>query len=110
MILAIDFDGTIHDVDHPVKGRKMGPPMYGVVSRINMLKEAGHTIIVHTTRDEPGRGAASDWCKFYGIPFDEITNVKPKADLYIDDKAIRHLNWPTTFEEINARLEKNERT
>ncbi len=30
---------------------------------------------------------------YYKLPFNEITNIKPQADHYIDDKAIKFENW-----------------
>lgn len=99
--IAIDFDGVIHDYKHPVEGRRMGGPIEGTKDALKKLKRKGFKIIIHTVRgDEPQH--ISDWMQFYGIPFDEITNIKPKAEFYIDDHGIHFENWEQALEEIKA--------
>lgn len=92
MTFAIDFDGTIHDNKNPVTGRRMGPPIDGAKEYINGLKAQGHAVIVHSVWGGD-RKTIGDWMGYYGIDFDDITNVKPKADFYIDDRAIRFTSW-----------------
>jgi hypothetical protein len=41
-----------------------------------------------------------EWLNYYEIPYDEVTAIKPNADYYIDDKAIRFHNWEQTMQEI----------
>ena len=90
MILSIDFDRVIHDIDHPIDGKRMGPPMPGAVQAMRQMHERGHKLIVHSTRT--GKHIA-DWLAFYGIPWDDITSVKQTADVYLDDKAVRFTSW-----------------
>src|ERR1035437_6959622 len=92
LILAIDFDGVIHDYKHPIIGRRMGAPIEGAKEYINNLKLQGHTIIVHSVWGG-NKKVIEDWMKYYGIMFDDITNIKPNADYFIDDKAIRFESW-----------------
>lgn len=92
LVLAIDFDGVIHDHKHPVPGRKMGPPIEGAKDALVHLKAQGHRIIVFSVwGDRPT--VIHDWMTYWGIPYDDITNVKPNADAYIDDKAIPFTSW-----------------
>ncbi len=93
MILAIDFDGTIHDYKNPTPGRKMGPPVRGARDALVGLKASGHTIHIYTIWRQSSHGAIRDWMDYYDIPFDHVTNIKGQADAYIDDKAIRFTNW-----------------
>ena len=93
MILAIDFDGTIHDWLAPKPGRRMGPPIEGAREALQAFREAGHTIIVHTVRGgEPKH--VKDWLDYYLIPYHQVTNIKPAADWYIDDRGMHFTNWP----------------
>ncbi len=50
------------------------------------LKEAGNILIIHTVRDrfQP----IMEWLDYYKIPYDDVTNIKPNASFFIDDKAI----------------------
>lgn len=94
MTLAIDFDQVIHDTKNPIPGRRMGGPILGAKEALERLKKRGDTIIVFTVwGGDAGRKTISDWMNYYQIPFDSITNIKPSADAYIDDKGIRFNNW-----------------
>lgn len=100
--LAIDFDRVVHDIDHPVPGRKMGAPMPRAAEAMQFLRGRGYQLIVHTlwAGTPAGKRACEDWLNYWKVPFDEVTNIKPKADAYIDDRAIKHVDWETTIKEI----------
>lgn len=100
--LAIDFDRVIHDIDHPVPGRKMGEPLPRATEAMTLLRSRGYVLIVHTlwATTPAGRKACEDWLKYWHVPFDEVTNIKPKADAYIDDKAIKFVDWKQAIKEI----------
>lgn len=105
--LAIDFDHTIHDNNNPVEGRRMGPPMPGAKEAIESFVAQGYRIVIHTLWGTDDRKQAiEDWLNFYQIPFDEVTNIKPKADAYIDDKAVRYTTWDETRAVLNEVLGK----
>jgi predicted phosphatase len=38
--------------------------------------------------------------KYYEMPYHEITNVKPTASYYIDDKAIHFDNWTKVLKKV----------
>jgi hypothetical protein len=99
--LAIDLDGVIHDQKNPLPGKRMGAPIEGAKDALTLLKLQGNKIIIHTVKanTEHGRCAVIDWLNFYQIPCDGVVG-KPQADLYVDDKAIRHILWEKTLEEI----------
>lgn len=101
MILAIDFDGTIHDNEHPIPGRKMGPPMFGAEDTLRYFHDLGYTIHVYTIWDQGKHHIIADWMDYYRIPWDLITNRKQDADIYIDNKAVRFTSWAETLERIN---------
>lgn len=96
MILAIDFDGVIHDHKNPIEGKKMGLPIVGAKDALWGFQSRGDKIIIFCVwaSSETTVSVIMDWCKFYDIPFEKITNVKPQCDVYIDDKAVRFTNWP----------------
>lgn len=92
LILAIDFDGVIHDFKNPLTGRRMGAPINGAKEALEFFKKRGDTIIIHSVWGDKPK-AISDFMVYYGLPFDSITNIKPNADVYLDDKAVRFTNW-----------------
>lgn len=90
--IAVDFDRTIHDIDHPVAGRRMGPPLDGAVEGMKALVAKGHTLVIFTARPDPTHVEA--WMRFYEIPFSRVTNIKSADfDVFLDDKAVRFTSW-----------------
>lgn len=99
--IGIDFDGTICKKQHFGDGKIYQEPNEHAKRTIDRLKESGYSIVVFTVRLHEKFGgdiqAKKDeiarWLNKYEIPFDEITNCKPEAIAYIDDRAIRFTNW-----------------
>ena len=95
MRVACDFDGVLHDPTNRLKGYKLGQPIEGAVEAIRQLRAQGHYIIIFPTwaDNQKRRQALVDWLTYFNIGFDDITSVKPDADCYIDDRAVRFDNW-----------------
>lgn len=103
--LAIDFDGVIHRYSKGFKNGKIyDNPVEGVKKAIDKLKNKGYKIIIFTTRlnpmfDDVNRGVRDvkqnieEWLDKHEIYYDELTNNKPPAIAYIDDRGIRFTNW-----------------
>lgn len=100
--IAVDFDGVIHKYSKGwLEGDIYDEPVDGAFAAITKLIDDGFTVVIHTTRED--HGAVRNWLirQHYsrgGFPipwaFDiAITNVKPKAIAYIDDRAVRFTNW-----------------
>ena len=95
MVLAIDFDGTITSEGKPIEG----------------AKESLHKLywdnrrIIHSCRaaTESGKRMIESWMNEYEIPYHEITAVKPQADLYLDNKAIRFTNWQDFIKYLHGK-------
>lgn len=93
-ILAIDFDGVIHDYKNPLPGRRMGPPIEGAKDALESYVAAGHEVIVFSVwGHDAGATTIEKWMHYYKIPFHSITNIKPKADLYLDDHGKKFERW-----------------
>lgn len=101
-VLAIDFDGVMHNPGERDPGFKMGHPMPETKQAFDYFRLKGYRIIIHTVRaeSEDGREAVRRWMKYFELPWDEITNIKPRADYYIDNKAIKFKTWRQVTEEI----------
>ncbi|GAC1501794.1 MAG: hypothetical protein NVS1B10_06190 [Candidatus Saccharimonadales bacterium] len=107
MILAIDFDRTIHNIDEPLDGQKMGKPMPGAEQALEAIQDSGHNIIIHTLRARSPQGTevVQDWLDYYDLPYSSITAIKPDADYYIDDKALTFLSWNDTLIRLGVDLD-----
>lgn len=98
LVFALDFDGVVHDYKNPIQGKRMGKPIHGANEALRKLKARGHRIIIFSTwGDEKGKKTIEDFMRFYGLLFDDITNTKPQADYYIDDKGVRFTSWDDFF-------------
>ena len=97
--IVFDIDDTISRVK--AKGDYAGAEeITAVTDKLRSLKEAGHTIVLHTARGmvscggnsekarEKNEGTLTKWLADHDIPYDEIWWGKPYADVYVDDKAV----------------------
>ena len=103
MIFAIDFDGVIHDSKNPIEGKRMGPLIAGAKEALIELKRQDHTIIIHSVwagHKEDGPNIIKEYMDYYELPYDDVTAIKPRADAYLDDRAIRFYNWTQALEDI----------
>lgn len=106
-VIAVDFDGCIHDPFNRLPKYKMGQPIPGAAQAISRLQTMGHEIIVFPTwaDNQQRRKAIVDWLNYFGVPFDDITSVKPEADLYIDNNAYRFTgDWEKALMDIEGLL------
>ena len=98
-VLAIDFDRVLHSTDTPVPGRKMGPPILHAQEAICALRDIGYQIMVHSCNDPK---VIEKWMEYYKIPHDGIWvgNGKPVASAYVDDRAVRFVDWQRTLGDL----------
>ncbi len=103
--VAVDFDGVCHDYKNPIEGRRMGKPIDGTKEALESIRKKGYQIIIFSVWGNQPK-VIEDFMKYYELPYDSITNVKPNASYFIDDKAIRFLNWTQTLRDIQIREEQ----
>lgn len=110
MIIAIDFDGTLHWGEYP----QIGIVARGAVEHIMKLRQEGHYIIIWTCRQGDLLTEAVNWLLEKGIPFNRINDNSPmnkaefggntrkvNADIYIDDRQIGGLpDWSQIYEYV----------
>lgn len=100
--IAIDFDGVIHKYS---KGWQDGSiydvPMEGAIEALERLLKRGYRVVIHTCRAETSEGMNQvlQWLLTHAphLAKEEykisVTDKKPKAIAYVDDRAIRFTNW-----------------
>lgn len=111
--IAIDFDGVVHTFDKGWHdGTCYGKPIHNSLEALRSIAETWN-IIIFTAKARPDRPLVNgkngvelvwEWLKKHNVDdlIDEVTWEKPRAEYYIDDKAIEFKdNW----EEILKRLD-----
>ncbi len=104
--ICVDFDGVIHRYSLGWKGGKVyDPPIEGSRENMKQLVDEGYEVIILTARLQPKypdikeqKAKMVEWLTkngfILGSHYHGITNNKPSAVAYIDDKSIRFQdNW-----------------
>jgi capsule biosynthesis phosphatase len=120
MRICVDLDGTICDLRREGQTYADVLPKPGAKERMEAMRAAGHTIIIHTARNMGSQGhnvgkvmrnvgkMTLDWLERYEIPYDEIFFGKPNAHLTIDDRAVQFRDWSLITDELIEREARNE--
>lgn len=115
--IALDFDGVIHKNSKGFHdGTIYDDSLDGTKEALARLSKK-YTLIIYTCKANPtsplvngktGRELVWDWLKEKGFAkyISEVTNEKPRAAFYVDDKGIRFYDWNTTLEFINELEEE----
>ncbi len=112
MIIAIDFDGTLHTGEWP----SIGEPMPYAADTLRRLRDDGHYLIIWSCREGAPQTAMVNWLLENRIPFDRLNDHHPEiakkygyaarkvfADLYLDDKQLGGLpDWETILGMVRA--------
>lgn len=95
MIYCFDIDGTL--CDDTDGNYEQAAPRRDIITKLNELYEAGHTIKLFTAR---GSTTGIDWYELtqaqmssWDVKYHELIMGKPHADVFIDDKSIHPLDW-----------------
>ncbi len=99
--LAIDFDGVIHKYSKGWQGGIIyDDPVDGAKESIFQLMNM-YEVVIFTSRGDLNAVRAWLESKFdfesKGFKVPEITNQKPIAIAYIDDRGIRFTDWDSTL-------------
>ena len=90
--IALDFDGVIHSYASGWLGETViEGPTDGAREAVAAIRAQGYRVDVYSTRaaSESGRVAIIEWLQANGIEVDGVSAEKPKALLYVDDRAHR---------------------
>lgn len=117
MIIAVDFDDTLFQyvpapegtTDYSGRPGSIGKPHHALIQYLRNRRRDGDKLILWTCREGKALQEAVDACMVQGLQFDAVNanlphmcpegqwpdSRKVKADLYIDDKALKVRPWAT---------------
>ncbi|MFR2535099.1 MAG: hypothetical protein ACLS95_07785 [Clostridia bacterium] len=90
-IIVFDFDGVIHSYTSGWKGHAVipDPPVKGIKEVIDKVRKDYKVVVVSSRCNETtGVLAIKAYLKKHDIKVDYVTNGKPPAVMYIDDRGI----------------------
>jgi|TARA_R100000149_G_C5874341_1_gene138075 hypothetical protein len=110
--IAVDFDGVVHNFDKGWHdGTCYGDPIEGSLSAIKKLSKT-YNVIIFSAKVRPDRPLVdgktglqlvTEWLEKHDVLscVKEITHEKPRAQYYIDDKAVKFKdNWKDILNEV----------
>lgn len=121
MIIAVDFDDTLFQyvppslgiMDYSGRPGSIGRPNHGLIKLLRMRRHDGDQLILWTCREGLALEEAVAVCRRFDLHFDAVNANLPgtcpdgqwpdsrkiKADLYLDDKAVRVQHFATNERE-----------
>ena len=111
--ISIDFDGVIHGNSKGFHdGTVYDEPIDGAVEAIKSLSKK-YNIVIFSAKAKPDRPLVNgmtgieliwEWLEKYNLSqyIAEVTSEKPRAIVYIDDKAIRFIDWNQTLNDLSV--------
>lgn len=106
-IAAVDFDGVLcadsADIYADFAAGRYQPMQAGAVEGLAWLRKNGYEIVIYTCRPYEQRGYLQEFLRTHRLEHDYIVfHGKPRAEVYIDDKALRFTTWPEAVEQLAA--------
>ncbi len=100
---CVDFDGVLAVHDGTYQPGKIGAPIPEGLRLLRMLLDQGYQVTILTARKETDLVAR--WLAAQGFPNMFVTNEKPPAQAYVDDRAV-YWNPNANADEILKELKK----
>ena len=91
-VIAVDFDGVLHSYVRKWTGDvPEDPPVPGAQDFIDELLGLGYGVIIfsHRAHTKAGEQGIRQWLKDHDFPPLRVTDMKPAAEVYVDDRAFR---------------------
>ena len=99
--LAVDFDGVIHAHSNGWQdGALYDDPSPGTRDALIQLHKH-YRLVVFTARHN--LSDVRDWLRAHGMNhlISDVTNLKPAAVAYLDDRAVRFTDWPQALRDLS---------
>ena len=65
-------------------------PNEDIIEKMSELKKSGHIVIIYTARSSLHKEITQKWLAKHNVPYNQLVLDKPKACLYIDDRAANY--------------------
>jgi len=86
-VILVDFDGVLSTGEcWTPEGCLKAEPIQENIDKVNKLHKENF-IVIWTARRDHLIPASLKWLRQHGVEFDAISNKKPAASYYIDDKS-----------------------
>lgn len=94
-VACVDLDSVLIHHNHADGISRLGRALPLGRELVKLLKQKGYKVVVLTSRSgHYEHGRIHEYLRSRGFQIDRVTNVKPPADVYCDDKAFRiPKNW-----------------
>jgi hypothetical protein len=92
MQIVMDLDGTLC-TEEPTFRRSLAVPLPGAVAACAKLVEAGHTIIIYSSRQWLEYEMTVAWLQQHGFKYHQLVLGKPVGHVWVDDRARRFISW-----------------
>ena len=99
LTIFVDLDGVLATEERTFD-RPLAAPLPGARDALAALHAAGRTVVVYTGRGWPEYRYTKQWLDEHGFQYDALLMGKPIADVWIDDRAIRHTGWADTLQQL----------
>ena len=87
-VILVDLDGVLCSGESwTPKQCSEAKPIKENIKKVNKLSQ-GNFICIWTARSDDLMTATFKWLKRNGVMFDSVSNKKPGASYYIDDKSV----------------------
>ena len=95
--VAVDFDGVLAEHETEWHESKIGSPIQDGLRLLTQLQKKGYAVVVLTARKDTK--TVRTWLKKQGFQL-PVTNTKPPAVAYVDDRAVRPGSLAETLSQI----------
>ena len=91
----IDIDGTltIESEGYGLHVYRDRSPNFQMITKVRMLYDAGHRIILWTARYFEDEAVTKDWLERFNVPYHRLHLGKPQYCVWVDDKAVHPDNF-----------------
>lgn len=90
--IALDFDSVLHKYEKGFTGDEpTEAPVEGAQDFVDNLIDNGFELVIfsHRAHTAAGKRGIEEWLVEHGFPTIEVTDKKPAAEVYVDDRALR---------------------